>query len=785
MSKVDQDWREEQVRVDMVIDQIDKQMESLDQHTSGLKEDIVEIRKNFWDDVTVNFDDHSEAADTYASMKQQAELLSERERTHQHATKQLIALRKLKQVPYFGRIDFHENDINQLIEPIYVGVASLLDESEENWLVYDWRAPISSLYYDYPPGPAQYETPDGTVNGTMELKRQFIIRDGQIRSMFNTGVTIGDEMLQEVLGKQATTQMKSIVSTIQKEQNRIIRNEKSKVLIVQGAAGSGKTSAALQRVAYLLYRFRGMLRADQIVLFSPNSMFNSYVSTVLPELGEENMQQTTYQDYVEKRLGKTFRIEDPFTQLEYMHIAMHEPEYAARMEGIRFKASLSFLQAIKQYVERLKREGLLFKDITFRGATLLSSEHMKEKFYSWDSSLPIPNRMRLLTQSMLIQLKKLALLERKRSWVEDEVQLLNQDAYQQAYEELRKRNRLKGNTFDDFAMEQKLLGSMIVNKRFKPIRTAVKRFKYVDIPRIYRQLFQDPEYLSRLLPETDIPKQWAAICAQTIEKLDRSELAYEDATPYLYLKELIEGFQTNTTVLHVFIDEAQDYSPFQLAFIQKLFPHSKMTILGDVNQTIFAHASASSIDLSQLSSFFGAEQTETIDLTRSYRSTRQIIEFTRELVTGGEMIEPFNREGTKPTLTRIESSVDHVGKIKERIRELQAAGHRTIAVICKTAKESKEAYDVLQGDCQIRLINKDTATFEKGTVVIPSYLAKGVEFDAVIIYNASEEQYGRESDRKLFYTACTRAMHGLHLYYKGRVSPFLTGLSPETYDCNG
>jgi DNA helicase-2/ATP-dependent DNA helicase PcrA len=230
----------------------------------------------------------------------------------------------------------------------------------------------------------------------------------------------------------------------------------------------------------------------------------------------------------------------------------------------------------------------------------------------------------------------------------------------------------------------------------------------------------------------------------------------------------------------VFIDEAQDYSPFQFAFIKRLFPRSKMTVLGDFNQAIFAHSLGNN-GFAALTTLFGDEQTETFVLRRSYRSTRPIVEFTRELIEGGKAIEPFNRQGKKPTLTKAANSTDLASKIASCIRALQDAGHQTIAVICKTAQESRKAYEALRKRVPIRLIGKETASFGVGALVIPSYLAKGVEFDAVIIYNASQDQYGRESERKLFYTACTRAMHELHLFFVGQVSSFLDSVPRDFY----
>lgn len=778
---VEQRWPEEQRRVDEVISIVEERLEVVEGQVGTLRSEIVSIRNTFWDDVTVNLEDADELIETYASMKQQAEVMSERERNHRHAQRQLKSLLRLKQTPYFGRIDFLE-DGEREASRIYIGTSSLMDNSGFDFLVYDWRAPVSSLYYDYGPGPARYTTPGGDISGTMELKRQFIIRDGRIRSLFDTGVTIGDELLQEVLGKQSDAQMRSIVATIQREQNRIIRNEKARLLVVQGAAGSGKTSAALQRVAYLLYRYRETLKAEQIVLFSPNPMFNSYVSTVLPELGEENMQQTTFQQYLDHRLGREFAVEDPFGQMEYTLSAMGEPGYEARVAGIQYKASAAFLRLLDRYAGYLSEQGMVFRDVVFRDRVLVSGEQLKEQFYTQSGLMTIPNRMVALSEWLLKELRRLAKKEMNEAWVMDEIELLDKETYQEALEQLHKKKTFSADTFDDFDREREQLSMMVVQEKFKVLRKRAKKLTFIDAPAVYRQLFSNPELTSMLAGEEPLPERWDDICSDTADRLDRKELSYEDATPYLYLVERLEGFQTNNSVRHVFIDEAQDYSAFQFAVLKRLFPRARMTVLGDLNQAIYAHA-ASENGFAALQKLFDAEETETIMLTRSYRSTREIVEFTRGLVEGGEAIELFNRGGSKPTLTQAEDTGALHRHITERIGQLQEEGHRSIAIICRTAGESREAFAALQEEIpSLHLISTGTGTFEKGVVVIPSYLAKGVEFDAVLLYDVSRERYGHESERRLFYTACTRAMHELHLLYTGELTPLMKNADPQTYE---
>ncbi len=764
------DWQIEQKRVSSVVNEVDKKINKLKQNAGTVRSDVLEIRKDFWEDVTVNMDEPDDIIETAASIKQQAELLSERERTHKHLDRHLNILSRLKYSPYFGRIDFLEKG-EPSEDQVYLGIASLMDEQDENFLIYDWRAPISSLYYDYSPGPAQYHTPEGTIEGEMNLKRQFIIRASEIKGMFDTGVTIGDEMLQEVLGNNASTQMKSIVATIQREQNEIIRNERSKILIVQGVAGSGKTSAALQRVAYLLYRYRETLNSENIMLFSPNPLFNSYVATVLPELGEENMQQSTFQEYLDSRLGKEFTVEDPFTQMEYLLNWDEENQYHVRVEGIRFKASLKFKNMIDQYAQGLANKGLIFRDLKFRGDILVSKKEIHDYFYGLDESITIPNRIQLVKEWLLRDLKRKVKQERSRGWVEEEVQYLDKEDFMEAFKKLQENNRFTDNTFDDFEREQKLLVEMVVKQKFKPLFARVKSLRFIDSPRVYHQLFKQAEKMDERLPI-----EWDLICKQTVEKLNDMEIPYEDAAPYVYLQDLIEGRKSKSAIRHIFIDEAQDYSPFQFAFIQKLFPYSKMTLLGDFNQAIFSGATGAETVLSDLNT--PGEGLESFVLTKTYRSTKEIVNFTSALIEGGENIEPFNRTGRKPVVTSVEH--DGIkGEIIRKIKDFQNEGHRTIAVICRTANESKKAFEALKHEISLHLIEKGTISYEKGILVIPSYLAKGIEFDAVILYDCS--QYQKESERKLFYTVCTRAMHELHMITTSGISPLMKMARKDTY----
>ncbi|MEK4249643.1 RNA polymerase recycling motor HelD [Paenibacillus sp. FSL W7-1287] len=767
MSNMPDDYVEEQQRVEQVTELIRSRLEKITDVTGDIKSEIVDIKRNFWEDVTVNFEDAAETAETYASMKQQAELLSERERSERLLNDQVKLLHKLEMSPYFGRIDVAEE--GEPVDAIYLGVGSLLDDENDKYLVYDWRAPISSVYYDYGPGPISYRTPNGTIRGEMTLKRQYIIRYGKLLSMFDTGVTIGDEILQDVLGKHSDAQMKSIVATIQQEQNAIIRNEHAKLLVVQGPAGSGKTSAALQRVAYLLYRFRESLTAEQIVLFSPNPMFNSYVSTVLPELGEQNMEQTTYGQYLEHRLGKAFELEDQFQQLEYCLTAYDDPDYESNIASIKLKGTASFMTYIDQYVESLGQEGMQFKSIVFRGKVLISKKKITEMFYALDSKLNIPIRLRDLTNMLLKELTALSKEEQKESWVDEALELLDNEQYVEAFQHLRQKKKFTEQSFNDYEAERNFLAARIVQEKFKKLRRQVKLLKYIDMPMIYTLMFQQEQVPSGVSPEL-----WQSISTLTMERLINKEMPYEDATPYLYLKERLEGFHTNTSVKYVFIDEGQDYSPFQLHYLKRIFPRSRMTIVGDINQAIFINTSMLD-QFNPLDGLFDASETEYMSLLRSYRSTQEIVEFTSKIIDGGDQIIPFNRHGQEPVVSIIENDDAYDKAVDELLQRWLREGFSSIAIICKTAQECSEVYERYSDRWKtLKLIDQETATFEKGIMVIPTYLAKGVEFDCVLIYDASRSSYELESERKLFYTACTRAMHELVLFSSGELTPFLT-----------
>ncbi|WP_071396091.1 RNA polymerase recycling motor HelD [Bacillus tuaregi] len=758
--------QQQEQRLNLVMDTLMEEIHQLEDETTRRRNEVVQIRRHFWDEVKVNTDSFDDYLETIIGLRQEAQALSVSQSTHRHATKRLATLRRMQEVPYFGRIDFIEEG-NTTQEQIYIGISSLTDKSGEDFLIYDWRAPVSSVYYDYQPGPAKYETPGGTIQGILEKKWQYLIRNGVLHSMFDTSLTIGDEILQQVLGNGTDKQMHNIVATIQQEQNLIIRHDRGRLLIVHGAAGSGKTSAALQRIAYLLYKYRDRLNADQIILFSPNTMFSHYVANVLPELGEENMQQVTFQEYLDHHLGKEFHVENPFEQLEYVLTEADSPSYRSRLAGIRYKASTRFFETIQTYRQSLELSGMLFKDINFKGKPIVSAQQIAERFYHHDPSLRFHNRLEKLREWLIKKITDVQKMERKKSWVREEIELLSSEDYHKAHRYLAKKRGFKQENISDYEMEPEALAQLIVHQKLKPLKKRIRAFQFIDFKGLYKQLFTE-----FLRIEGEKPEEWEPICQGTLKMLDDDILCYEDATPFLLLKELIQGFQTNSAIKHIVVDEAQDYSPFQFEFLKRLFPAARMTVLGDFNQAIFAHASER-VDFHTLTSLYGADETELINITRSYRSTKPIIEFTRRLVPNGKGITPFERDGERPKLTQVNDKKELHNCIASKVTELRNLGFNSIAIICKSAEESFQAYNALTSIDELKLLKSSSIEYEQGVVVVPSYLSKGIEFDAVIIYDASTLVYGNEDLLRVFYTACTRAMHYLQLFSVGEPCQFL------------
>ncbi|GAF13650.1 ATP-dependent DNA helicase [Bacillus sp. JCM 19045] len=733
----------------------------------GVSGDEMELKETFWENVTMNFSNSEDAQETISSIRQQAELLNERERSGELMKKQMRTLRRLAHSPYFGRIDLKEEG-EKNSEPLYIGLASLMNETESEFLIYDWRAPISSVYYDWEVGPISYEAPAGTIKGELTGKRQYLFKRGELQALFDTSLAIGDDRLKEALSHEASTQMKTIVSTIQKEQNQAIRDEKNRFLVVQGVAGSGKTSVAMQRAAYLLFRHRDQLEANQLILFSPNQLFSSYVATVLPELGEENMTQLTFRGYLYKRLSNRYEVEDGFHQLEYLLRGKNDQLYRTRMVSIKTKSSQVFKERLDQFIAGLQDKGIPFKTIRFREQILLKREDIQTYFYCLDHTVSLQNRLRLTAEWILKELAKLEGKERTSDWVEQQRELTDKETLL----EIRKiigKNRENEDLFDEEERQQDLLSRKIVQEAFQPVKNQVKSFSFIDTESLYEQFLFDEVH--------QVDKSFTAVALYTINELKNGRMPYEDATPFLYLQDRIKGIKVNRSIKHVFIDEAQDYSSFQLIYLQMLYPVAKFTIVGDYSQALYTHSSSKNV----IEKGVLPDQAKQIIFRKSYRSTKPIMMFARELLPDPGAVEPFERDGLKPTVIEAMDRSSTIEPMKNQIEQMLDKDLASIAIITKTAIEAADAHARLSEWMNIQLVSEDHHEYKEGVVVLPVYLAKGIEFDSVIVYDASDSQYSTDQERYHLYTACTRAMHELVLFSQGSLSKWLKPIHTHLY----
>lgn len=765
------EWSAEQAYVDRVVAAMRDKLAELQGTMQGVRGEIVEFRRHFWDDVTINLSTLDDLVETHFAIRQQAEVLGERERRYQQAVKTQRTLERQVSSPFFARIDFRYEGEREA-EPIYIGIASFRDEREHTFLVHDWRAPISSVYYDALPGPASFRAPAGTVRGELLLKRQFVIRGGVIQAMFDAGLTIGDELLMYALSRRSDAQMHNIVATIQRQQNVVIRDDESPALLVTGAAGSGKTSAALQRAAYLLYKHRGDLDARQMLFFSPNPLFMSYISNVLPELGEDNIEQATFYDYLCARLGDEFVVEDPFDQMERLLEAGEDSRMA---RAVRYKASKAFADEIDRYVAGLAPK-MRFHPILVEGRVIATATDVKSMFDATDPRLRLPLRVDLVKEELLHRLREFERDEALADWVQKEVDGLPDEAYRRAERMAAKRKRERPD-LDEQEEARRLLGREVLRRMLRPVRRFVESLRFVDTAAMYRAWF---EAAANHPPAGFEAGDWDQMCRQTLREMDEGTLWYEDATPYLYMKEQILGRAVSAPIRHVLVDEVQDYSLLQLRLIRSLFPYSRITMLGDPHQLVSPHRPGILEDDELARLFPGLTR---VQFGQSYRSTRQIVLFTRGMVQGGEAIEPFDRDGTLPKLAVASSEAEQADVIARWLGEFAARGHQTKAVLTKTQAEADGLVRLLEErGVKLRRLDKRAVSLEPGVVVAPVYLAKGVEFDGVILANASRAQYHTNFERQLLYTACTRAMHELRMVSVGEPSPWILAQPQDTYE---
>ena len=753
----------EQKHLDNIMVQIKAREKSLKKSIKSAEGEARELNSHFFDDVKLDYDGYSTSMETALSIHQQQQLLSEREHAWQHSAKQLDTVERLEKRPYFARVDFKENGEDKP-ETIYIGLGSFADK-DDHFLIYDWRAPISSIYYDGKLGKVTYNSPEGEITVDMTKKRQFMIEDGKIINMFDTNESIGDQMLLSVLSEKSSTQMKSIVTTIQREQNKIIRNTSADLLFVQGAAGSGKTSAILQRIAFLLYRYRGNLTSSDVIMFSPNQLFNDYIKNVLPEMGEQNMVQMTYWQFVARRLPG-MNVESLFKQFE---------DQTTDTSISKFKDSVSFFNLLTRYAKRLNKRGVIFKNIYFRDKKkpYFDKDKIKDIYYSFNENYSLANRIDATREELIKMLNRKITPETKKAWVARTIEGMSQQELNDLYDR-------PDQEFESEAKEEAFLGRKIVLAALKGVHKRILHNHFLNMRAQYLSFLRAvPKMVD--LSKWDIDEdEWMKHVEDVKDNFKKHDIAMSDVSAYLYLYDLVTGRRTDFEMRYAFIDEIQDYTPFQLAYLKYNFPRAKFTMLGDLNQAIFTKDEGCSL-LKQISGLFDPKKTDVVQLTKSYRSTKELTNFTKQILRQGEKIEAFNRKGPKPVIWGRKTDEEAVAVLSNVLRDNEK--HKmTTAVITKDLASAKFVHKMLEDRGEkATLIATANQRLVDGTLIIPSYLAKGLEFDAVIMWGASKENYHRLDETQLVYTITSRAMYKLDIIYTGEKSPLLD-VDKSTYE---
>lgn len=746
--------QQEQKRVDWVVDKLGTQIEKTAAEYNRARTETKNVQQNYSTNTSVNYFEVDDRIETSAELQQQRGLISRLTENESILNRQLGTYQQLKKSPYFGRIDIVDPGETDA-ESLYIGTASFVDENGE-FLVYDWRAPISSIYYNGTLGQVAYDTPVGKQTTDLTKKRQFQINDGQIINMFDTNETVGDEMLQTVLGQQNDEQMQNIVATIQREQNDIIRDTTSDLLVVQGVAGSGKTSAILQRIAFLLYHSRDTLEADQIILFSPNKLFSHYISDVLPSLGERNMRQVTLAEFFDNRL-KGLHVQTLFDRYEAT-----EKQSKEQAATIMVKESGAFMDDLTSYCDHLTASELAFTHITFNGEIFFNKSEIESIFAKLPTAHKVADRMLATKNELIKRLKRRINQELDASWVNEEIDELTDEHYH----DLLGTKRL--GDFQDEITERKYIATKIVSARLRKVYDAIFNNNFFDPYQQYADYLRHCELLSGSMVITG-----SACADQFNSDIELHRISLEDSAPLLYLRDYIGGGAQNQTMKYLFIDEMQDYSIAQLKYLRYAFPQTKWTLLGDSEQALFKNVEAPAELLTNLKAAFNTRKARLISLMRSYRSTYPIMTFAKSLLPNGEEIEAFNRPGDLPKVVVNTDTTTAIATLKKEITSyLNEAG--TVAVLTKNMAEAEAVNKILASEFDSTLLKDADRTLPTGVVVLPIYLAKGLEFDAVIAWDVSARNYPNATLLGTLYTIITRAMHFITLISIGDLSPLIS-----------
>jgi DNA helicase-2/ATP-dependent DNA helicase PcrA len=640
--------------------------------------------------------------------------------------------------PYFGRMDFQEEGKESI--PIYIGKIGVSNQATQQPMVIDWRAPVASMFYSFTGGdaPTYYESDEGIIEGLIYLKRNIVIRKKILQRVVDTyvkggqNVSVTDDFLLYRLSENKDNRLKDIVSTIQSEQNDIIRSSQNTALVIQGVAGSGKTTVALHRLAYLIYQYRETIQAEKMIIFAPNNMFLDYISNVLPELGVGGIQQTTFTDWALAKLNHEVNAKDPSENLEkWFTPGFNRPEMNEYSSG-KWKGSTHFMDYIDTCIESYEASAVPNKDFEPWDKILLEKETLHHWFTFEYKHYPLAKRR----ERIVARLKK---------WIDGKLKNIEET-------NIKKDRKKKATQYLTSYMKQ------------WPKHTALSFYKSLFIPTKQSSIMDS-------IP-ADIIKATAVNCK-------KKEMDLEDLAPLVYIHNRLFGSESLYKYHHVIVDEAQDFSPFQIALLKQMTQGNSFTILGDLSQAIHEYQGIQSWD--EFLEIFDQDKVTYYELNRSYRSTLEIIHFANKIISKANipvsLANPVFRSGEKVKMVKVENT-NRIASIIRTIEQLKRNKMDTIAIIGRTEDECALLHSaLLEAGLSATFIHAKQRKYEGGISVVPVYLAKGLEFDSILLVDVDEKHYrATKQDAKLLYVGCTRALHELWILYSGKKSPLIENI---------
>ena len=702
--------------ISLAEEQLKQAKEAADKKKSEIIEAKKDVRENTEHGITSLYT--SDGFEALVELSQYINPVTDKIIDYEEEEHKILLLEKMIKSPYFARIDFKFDDEDEF-EKIYIGRSSLRKNSYQEMYVYDWRSPIASVFYRFMTGEAFYDAPCGRVTGELNLKRQYEIKNGILEYFFDSDVQIVDEFLRQLLSQNTTAKMKAIVETIQHEQDVVIRDMENDLLMEQGVAGSGKTSIALHRAAYLMYQgLQTKLSANNIMIISPNSIFEQYISNVLPELGEDNVISSVFEDILSELLnGRKIQSRNDFLE----NLIVNSKYKEISRNSIEFKTSSFFREILDQFLIDIPRQWIEFEDVYYEGKCVVSGQILKDKILGRPET-PLGIKLEQLEDYIL--------------------------------EQIFGTGKGRGHK------EEKNL-----------IKQEIQKFIKIDIVELYKILFSNEAYFYSLLQNSNPSQNIKNIWKYTKENLEADSLYYDDAIAiaYLYLK--IYGTNKYKNIKQVVIDEAQDYYPLQYEIFNLLFSNAKFTILGDMKQTLAKKEDISFYE--QIQKILNKKKSSLIMLDKSFRCTNEILNFSLKFIEQSSQIKSFNRNGDSPKVYIADNSEIFIDEIVKEIKLCQEKGFQSICLICKTEKNSTYLFNKIKHKLDIQLIKNGSVSDLQGVFILPVYMSKGLEFDTVLICDADSQNYHDEDDKNLLYVACTRALHKLSLFCENEVSPLI------------